>query len=489
MARPPRLNWDDSRRKWRVVYRGKKYRFDGGTGKSDREAKRQAEVEWREVKTRLDLEAEEAKPHRQEYRNVIAEWDNVLRWATEHGDDMIASQAREKIHSLEERLSLRVPPPLAWSDRFFSGPEPLTEINEHMAPAYRSAGLEPIIEVAGPVPAEHSLWKDRLAAQDLREKKADSNVTFVANVDRFLKQKRTEVAAGQLSAARAESLRTYLEIVMNFTGRTTSVQRISGATLTSFRQHLLERVSSKEISDYYARDVFAAFKLFVKWLANDTDVLENLPRNIDAKGMSISIAERKAKTLTAEQIKILLRDASQRTRLYLLLGLNCAMTQIDMSDLRYEEVDWENGIITRKRSKTSDCESVPEVSWVLWPLTQELLKKERSTGSEYVLLTRDGQPLRTDHLEGGSFKKTDAVRAAVRRLAVKTDVAFTVKALKKTSASLLRSHKDYKGLTSLFLDHAPTSVADRFYTTVPQELLNEAISWLGRELQITANTE
>jgi hypothetical protein len=36
----------------------------------------------------------------------------------------------------------------------------------------------------------------------------------------------------------------------------------------------------------------------------------------------------------------------------------------------------------------------------------------------------------------------------------------------------------------LFLDHAPQTVAEIHYTTIPQDLLNEAIAWLGRELGV-----
>tara|TARA_R110000868_G_scaffold149766_1_gene372490 strand:- start:212221 stop:212379 length:159 start_codon:yes stop_codon:yes gene_type:complete len=31
-------------------------------------------------------------------------------------------------------------------------------------------------------------------------------------------------------------------------------------------------------------------------------------------------------------------------------------------------------------------------------------------------------------------------------------------------------------------DHAPQTLSEFHYRTVPQELLNEAIAWLGREL-------
>lgn len=50
----------------------------------------------------------------------------------------------------------------------------------------------------------------------------------------------------------------------------------------------------------------------------------------------------------------------------------------------------------------------------------------------------------------------------------------------------LRNNRHYQGLESLFLDRAPVSMADKHYTTVPQDLLNEAVLWLGDELGIKA---
>jgi hypothetical protein len=39
--------------------------------------------------------------------------------------------------------------------------------------------------------------------------------------------------------------------------------------------------------------------------------------------------------------------------LHLLLMANCGFTQQDVSDLSQDEVDWQLGTITRKRSKVS----------------------------------------------------------------------------------------------------------------------------------------
>jgi integrase len=489
MSRLPTLNWESTRSKWKVVYKGQKYRFDGGTGKSDRDARKRADADWTALKARLDNEAELSKPHRAEYEKVIAEWSGVLTWSVDHANELTAAVARGKLSDLARRLSERVPTPLTWADRFFNGffngTAPLDDINKLMEPVYREAGLTPIQLVQGPVPFEQTLWKDRLEAQGRRLKETGCDDTFASNVAKFLNGKRSEVAAGQLSAARADSLRTYLDVVMEFTGRTTSVSRIDQETLSAFRNHLLQRIAAKQVSDYYARDIFAALKLFVRWLASNTDKLAHLPKNIDDRRLSISVGQRKAKTLERVQIQKLLTEANDRTRLYLYLGLNCAMTQQDIADLRQSEVDWSNGVITRKRSKTSDCANVPEVSYRLWKPCFELLQQERSADSERALLNRDGYHLKTEVINASQkLSKTDAVRLSLRRLSEKTTIPFTMKMLKKSAATLLRNNRDYRGLESLFLDHAPSSVADRHYTGVPQELLDEAIAWLGQELGI-----
>jgi hypothetical protein len=70
--------------------------------------------------------------------------------------------------------------------------------------------------------------------------------------------------------------------------------------------------------------------------------------------------------------------ASDRTKLYILLMLNCGMTQQDISDLLVTEVDWAAGAITRKRSKSADHKGVPTVKYALCPETLRLLRQERA---------------------------------------------------------------------------------------------------------------
>jgi len=483
MARHAVLNWDERRSKWRVVYGGKKYRFDGGSGRSDREAKRRAESEWKRLKAECDHQADQAKPHRIEYEKVIAEWTAVHAWSSEHGEQATVAVAQAKLSSLEERLALRIPPPLDWADRFLPGAPPDYDLNERMAPVYRAAGLVPLAVMTGPADGEKPKWNDRLASRDKRVGNVESDHTLCANVEQFVARKKNDAEAGQLSAGRVENIRLHLDFFMKFAGRTSDVASINHTVTSNFRDHLVERIRAEQMTAVYARDVFRSFKLFVRWLVNHTDKLPNLPKNLDERSLAISVGHQEAKILSTAAIHTLLKQATDRTQLYILLGLNAALTQKDVSDLRTDEVDWSKGTITRKRSKTRDCKNVPTITYELWPETLRLLREQRASKGDRVLLNETGRPLKIETFRGsGKFAKQDAARSALRRLAKITKIEFSMKALKKTGASLIRGNASYRGLESLYLDHAPASVADRFYTKPPQELLNEAIDWLGGEL-------
>jgi integrase len=154
-------------------------------------------------------------------------------------------------------------------------------------------------------------------------------------------------------------------------------------------------------------------------------------------------------------------------------------------------VDWIEGRIIRKRSKTADCENVPIVNYQLWPETLRLLKQERAADSTgLVLLNANGGPIWSEeNTNEGKYKKNDNVKNAFSRLRKGLKIAKPLKSLKKTSATLIRGNERFSALASLFLGHAPQSMADKHYTQLPQDLLDQAIQWLGQELGIEVEPE
>lgn len=328
------------------------------------------------------------------------------------------------------------------------------------------------------------VWRDRLSARQ-RRAAVPEDKSVRAYTAKFLAEKEANVTAGDLSAYRAETLRVDLHHFMDGFGASRSVTDITSEALVAYRTQLLKEADKKGNSNTWARDRLGSLKTFVRWLWH-MDAIESLPRVLDSPSFSISQDASPVITYTIDEIHVLLQQASARTRLYILLMLNCGFTQKDVSDLHPGEVDWDRGRITRKRSKTKKHRNAPEVSYKLWKETLALLQQERSAGhSERVLVNENGGPLWQEFRgSDGKFKKMDNIRNAFERLRRKTGITKTLKSLKKTSATLLRDNGNYASLVRVFLSHAATSMSDKHYAQMPQNLLDEAIQWLHDELRI-----
>ena len=159
------------------------------------------------------------------------------------------------------------------------------------------------------------------------------------------------------------------------------------------------------------------------------------------------------------------------------------MLQKDISDLEQSQVDWKHGKITRKRTKTKRYERVPKVTYKLWPVTFELLKRYRSDG-KFVLVNESGNQLVRDEISSeGKYKKSDNIKNAFARLLRKAGVKGSFKLLRKTSSSLLHNNKEQMQFVQLFLAHAPSSVAEKHYVSTDGDALDGAIDFLWQSLK------
>ena len=118
--------------------------------------------------------------------------------------------------------------------------------------------------------------------------------------------------------------------------------------------------------------MFRISKQFIKYCWSKR--LLELPRNFDSRGFGFGAGAKAVETFTDGEIKKLLAKATGQLKLHILLMLNCGYRSTDISDLRDDQVDWTEGRIKRKRSKTENHEDVPEVDYKLWPETFSLLK-------------------------------------------------------------------------------------------------------------------
>jgi integrase len=310
--------------------------------------------------------------------------------------------------------------------------------------------------------------------------------TVGAYAEMWLERLRAKVAAGGMSANRCDINRRCLLHFTHHVGANADVTGVNEAAVEGFYLFCQGQVAlrlkdkSQGFSLAYAKDVFATARSFVRWLWESGTI--ELPRNLESRGFDFGAAGQKVRTWTPTEFQRVIGSAQPRLRPALLLMANCGMTQKDVSDLLDEEVDWVAGTVTRKRSKTRHEPNVPTVTYRLWPTTFVLLQKHRS-GQDRVLLTVEGKPYVRSEIRDGKLVKTDGIyeqwKHTQRRLGVGH---LRLKQLRKLGASLLASHKDYGRLVPYFLGHSPRTVADRHYVVPPQELLDEAVTWLGQQL-------
>lgn len=352
----------------------------------------------------------------------------------------------------------------------------------------------------------------------LSEPMAPPDRTVGGQIIRWITMQQALAGAGKITADRADNNRICLNHFKNFIGAATPLESINEQKLHDFfvfclgkveagrqfrrngdaaqgstfgpdrhaapsdQQRIRTLVEAKtRWSVDYAKKVFGVAKTFIRFLWESR--LVELPRNIDSKVFRFGSSTRAIRTWTVDEFKTAIDAATGQLKLHLLLMANCGMLQTDISELLDEEVDWTEGRIKRKRSKTRDSQYVPTVDYKLWPITFELLKKHRS-GSKVVLLTESGNRWVDKRLIDGRLVKADNIASCYTWLKKRTGFTKPLKQIRKTSASFIEGHPHYGRYKDQFLGHSPRSIADRHYAAPSSELFDEIVLWLGHQYGI-----
>lgn len=314
--------------------------------------------------------------------------------------------------------------------------------------------------------------------------------TIRSSVDDFMAFKRSQAEAGERSVERVESLRGHLEKFLQWIQPDSPAASVDEQTVDTYYQHLLAQCQSGKYSRYYARDLFASFRQFARWLASRRRIA--MPHNLNSRELGFKLRGT-IKIFTDDEVKVLLEAASERTKLYMLLMLNTGGTQIDIAELSKTAIDLRQGELTRKRFKTEAHENVPTVAYPLWPETMRLLKVHLNTddslvnrhGEPLALVSENQKPLITRHYgPKGQLIKTDAIRSAFDRVIrkLKNDeivIKGSLKTFRKTASSKLEEHSIYGRYVVHFLGQSPETIAGRHYVTPSQEQFSAAVRWLG----------
>ena len=104
--------------RWKKIIGGEVHYFDGGRGKTDRNAYLKALAEFQELKRQFL--ASKVKPFAAEYQECIDQWATVLAWCEQNEDQEMAGVAKLSLEDLNARLSKSIPEPPKFEDRYFS---------------------------------------------------------------------------------------------------------------------------------------------------------------------------------------------------------------------------------------------------------------------------------------------------------------------------------------------------------------------------------
>lgn len=492
MALATEMTWERSKLRWRKMYRGKVYTVS--CKELDlpptKEASYQAANAWWRAK--LVQLGGEARPGT---HAVVRGLQKRLDWARENHRDDLANEVAARIVTAKriaeahaETNIERAKKTEALSDLLVSAPDLDRRIKdlEDLGVVF-PVGLTP--RLLDTYLGDGRLWHDRLRHAPrpvLPEEK-----TVGGQVDAWLRSKKVEAEAGRITAARWDNLRQMACRFREHVGGMSPAASIAEEALESYYLRLLGQVAERHndparsagMSADYAATVFSTAKTFVRYLHGKR--LIDLPRNLDSTTHRFGRSPKKIKVFSIGDVRTLYERASGQLKLHVLLMANCGFRSGDIAGLRDGEVDWSEGRIIRKRSKTAHLEDAPTVDYKLWHATFDLLKRGRS-GGETVLLTRSGSPWAFDRIgEDGKLKSTDNVQVNFNRLRrnpkVKLDHDLSLSAIRRTSATLIESHEFYGRFTSHFLGHSPRSMKDKHYARPSVETFDTIIDWLGRK--------
>ncbi len=295
--------------------------------------------------------------------------------------------------------------------------------------------------------------------------------------EKYLQMIECRYVRAEISASYFTKTTAFINRFAKFIGLERLFWQVTELDLNDFRIHILGFPASgeksvsrgKPISAATARDILFCVKNLYQW-AYELHLCE-MPRNM-RNFAKCTLPKPEVKTFSVLEIRKLWEAADQRLRCFMALALNCGYGQKDIADLQMSEVDWENGVIDRLRSKTGVRQRHK-----LWPVTLELLKKEHhpgAKGNDRVFKTERGLPLVHNAVIEGVRKQSDSVKCMFWRVQQSTGIlgGRGFYCLRKTAATEIEKINPL--VTEMFLAHTEKGMK-KHYTERHFEPLDEAI--------------
>jgi integrase len=441
------------------MHEGERYRVtcnELGVPRTQEESYQAANRWWRQKLAEISLPVISAQK-----REVLAEIDRKLKYAANHAPDLV-----EGLKKAKARIEERSPAELILSDQ--------AVIEQNLETA-RLMGIT-IPEDLDPTVlqqlfGDRRLWQDRLKRANLVEK----HRTISHNLNKFLAAQRIHQ-----KPATHDELAEYLKKLTEDSGVWTDLTDVATINEQTVTAHYLW-LSAKNYGAGQHNKLLGFFRRFIYWLWTEKQI-EELPRNLKYKQHRKKKVHKEVKRFTG--VKQALEALPEDKRLWAMLGLNCGMTNADLGEASWNQIDDENWTLTRRRVKTGENPKTPTVTYKLWPETIALLKK-LSKRKGLLFITETGSPLYKSWYDvEGKVHKKDLFASYWNKLDPKPRISLGK--FRSIGSTTLKERKEYREYVDYFLAHAPHTVADQNYAAEADDPFFEATDFIRSVIFETA---
>lgn len=335
---------------------------------------------------------------------------------------------------------------------------------------------------------------DRLATVSVAKRKLQTDLMAETVADVFLKTHRQRARTGQITPGRFGKMRAGINRFLGWFGQKRDMRKMSEAIVTDYYNELLRLIEDEDGNSTTLADDWGLFKQFVDQMSDENPEIPK-PRNLRNKLYTIGRTRREPDPFTPQEFRLIYDNASDQTKLYLLLMLNCSFYQGDIAELKASEVDWKAGRIIRARSKKTKIMAKKsktdpiKINYRLWPETMRLLS-EIGNRDGLVVLNENGGPVVVSKIKkDGVESRSDNVKSAYSRVVTKLKKQGLLaknwnkqlKQLRKTGPNLLDDHDEYSQFVDVMLDHSRVANLSYLKTGKPYAKFDKALLWVGKQ--------
>ncbi len=280
----------------------------------------------------------------------------------------------------------------------------------------------------------------------------------------YLDHQESRSMIGEIKLLHLYDQTSLLRGFVRFAGPNRAVSDISTVDLQNYRKKLIK--ASKSPNTINNR--IAAVKAMYNWALNN-EIIDNSPRLKAVK--KITPPKQEKPTFTVRQIQKLLQHASNQVKAMIWLGLNCGFGCTDCAELRWKNLDLQNGRVNFPRGKTSINRNLP-----LWPETVQAIKNVPNKG-DLIFYTRRGNPwvriIRSPEKDGTEkYTKDDAVSKEFSKLLKKVGIraprGVGFYTLRRTAATLAAASGDPFAVQKL-LGHTDVKMASTYVQNISEQ--------------------